>query len=192
MAVKISEKWFERRMTFEARRYGVKDMSKVVDLIREVPAGVVFDIFEKEAEKLVKLVVEEIHSQPFWWEPLNKKYKAKKEREGLVTEMLKATEEYVQSIGIQETKKGKESFKIRIGVPNTVHGPSNLNFNTIGRIHELGTKTIPARPHWGPVMKRWERRIPALLMQVRRRVGRKLQKKFEKIFQSETEAKVIK
>jgi hypothetical protein len=178
-------------MTLEARRYGVRDMKKFVKLLEEVPTDIVFTIFEEESQKLARLVVAEINSQPFWWEPLNETYRSQKDRAGLNTEMLKATEEYVQSIGIQEARRGKNSFSIRIGVPNRVHASSNLNFNDLGRIHEFGTQRIPARPHWGPVMNRWKKNFTGILSRVRGRVSKRLQVKFKQVFSDATTARVI-
>lgn len=191
MTIRVKETWFTRRLMAEARQYGVKDMDKFRELLEEVPTDVVFGIFEEEAQKLAKGVVAEINSQPFWWEPLNPKYKARKERAGLNPDMLKATEDYVQSIGIQEVKRGKKSFSIRIGVPNRRHMDAEVNLNDLGRIHEFGTKTIPARPHWGPVMQRWKTHSGELMSRVRGRVSKRLQKEFTKVFRPEQEAKKV-
>jgi hypothetical protein len=105
---------------------------------------------------LAQMVVNEINAQPFWWQPLKPEYKAWKQRNELSEEMLKATEDYITSIGVQESRRGKNSFSIRVGVPYRKHRESDVELNALGMIHEFGSekRKIPARPHWGPAIKR--------------------------------------
>ena len=200
MTVKITDRWFQKRLQMEAKRYGIVSKQQKKDfekLLEEIPTDVMFEVMHEEAERLSRMVVEEINSQPFWWPPLSEDYRKRKERDpDLSDEMLKATEEYIESIGIQQVERGKKSFKIQVGVPNREHSTAKMNFNKLGRIHEYGTGTdkgsIPARPHWGPVIKRWKKYIPAIFNRTFGRTSRRLQGKLRKILTPESQAKKIK
>ena len=144
----INRKWFEKNLKMEAKRYGCVDLKKFEEILEQIPTDIVFETCGEEAARVADMVRKEIDAQPFWWQPLNEAYKEQKDRAGLNTDMLKATEEYSESIGIQESQRGKKKFRIRVGVPNRRHETSDINLNDLGAIHEYGTERIPRRPHW--------------------------------------------
>ena len=106
--------------------------------------------------------------------------------------MLIATEDYIESIGIQEVREGKTDLRVRVGVPNATHESSGLNYNKLGRIHEYGTSKIPARPHWGPAFDEWKRTMRSLTKRIQGEVGKKLEKRLKELEIKASEAKKTK
>jgi hypothetical protein len=108
---------------------------------------------------LIKEMVDEakdiIENQSYNWTPLTEKYLEHKIKQGLDPRTLIATRFYLMHIGW-----GVSHGKIWWGVPNIIHEPSGLPLPVIARIHEFGTKTIPARPLWRPLLMKYAREAP--------------------------------
>lgn len=163
--------------TIDSRMYGAptkKELDRIGKAITKDPLKVSFQILSLEATKLADFVRAEINAQPSRWPPLNEKYVEWKDRMGLSPEMMKATQDYINAIGVQEMRKsdGKftnftklgegEAFTIRVGLPYREHkgldeegDKENIKLMDLANIHEFGTDKIPARPHWGPAHRRW-------------------------------------
>jgi len=168
-------------LRLESKTYGIfteKDLRRISQLIKESTNEIAYDIMTAEADKLANMVKDEIRAQPPAWPPLNEDYKKWKDRVGLNTDMLRATDAYFNAIAIQETRDSKgrfisahtigsaEGFTIRVGVPYTEHpgldeeqggdeDKKNLKYTELAEILEFGTDKIPARPHWFPAYRRW-------------------------------------
>lgn len=160
--------------------YGILDdpkLKKMAEFLVEDIHEITYNIVMDEAEKLARFVKEEINAQPPDWPPLSTAYRAYKERVGLNTDMLKATEAYWNAIAIQETRNNKgqfasamslgtgTAFSVRVGLPFKKHpglqettedNDTNLRYDELAAILEYGTEHIPARPHWGPAYRRWK------------------------------------
>jgi hypothetical protein len=96
-----------------------------------------------------------LQNQSFNWKPLNVKYLAKKFQSGLDVKILLATHEYYNSIEVQRIQSTTDGVMYRIGVKDGIHKPSGLEYNTLAKIHEFGTSSIPPRSHWRPVWARF-------------------------------------
>lgn len=114
-----------------------------------------FEYLKELISKLVDEAKQIIEGQTYKWEPLSERYLAYKERVGLDPRTLIATRFYLMHIGW-----GVTHGKIWFGVPNIIHEPSGLPLPRLARIHEFGTKTIPARPLWRPLLSKYAREAP--------------------------------
>jgi len=110
---------------------------------------------ETVAKKIAADLKERIYYQKFKHVPLSEKYLKWKKKKGLDTRILIATGEYVDSI----MAKKLNDFTWKVGVPDKVHKGTKLPLKVLARIHEFGTSTIPARPHWRPVISIWKRKF---------------------------------
>ncbi len=167
-------------LTLDSRIYGLARttaIDKVAVAVSRSAHEITFDVLTHEAEKLARMVKEEINTQRPDWPPLNADYKDWKERIGLNTDMLKATEAYYDSISVQEIRnaagqfasvssvlQSPSEFTIRVGVPFRKHpglseeegsNEKGIRYDQLATILEFGTDVIPARPHWMPAYQRW-------------------------------------
>ena len=112
MTVKITDRWFQKRLQMEAKRYGIVSKQQKKDfekLLEEIPTDVMFEVMHEEAERLSRMVVEEINSQPFWWPPLSEDYRKRKERDpDLSDEMLKDPAGRARQEVFQDPGRGAE------------------------------------------------------------------------------------
>jgi len=184
----------KNNIRFNIKKYGLdrKDAAKFLDLIDKIPTDVMFGIMTEEAKRLAQTVVREIQSQPVWWAPLNEDYKRWKISQGLSEEMLKATEEYIQSIGVQEAKRTRNYVSIYVGVPNRKHKTANMSLNKLGGMLEHGTSKMPPRPHWAPAIRRWEFTMPSVLARIMNRTKMRLSDKIKAILIPPNAAKTVK
>lgn len=165
--------------TLKSSVMGVYDspkLKKMAEYISDEINEVTTEVLIREAEKLARLVKEEINFQPPAWPPLNETYRQWKDKNGLNTDMLKATESYWNAIAVQEKRDSRGRFasysdisdpvfSIRVGLPFTKHpgmredeggsDDSELRYDQLAAILEYGTEHIPARPHWAPAYRRW-------------------------------------
>lgn len=187
--------------TLSSRTFGVPEdkLDKVGAAISRSAHEIAFEVLHAEAEKLARMVKEEIDAQPPVWPDLNPAYKKWKEKMGLNTDMLKATEEYYNSISVQEVRNslGQFSgfrsisdtvgFSIRVGVPYSRHpgldpdedDSENIKFTELAEILEYGTEHIPARPHWSTAYQRWRSQHAR---SIRARITSLFVRQFHKLF----------
>jgi hypothetical protein len=184
---------FSSLLKSEAKRFGVTNTKVLVDALSSIDIDVVVDSMVAMADHLVAKVKSKIESQPFWWEPLNPKYKKWKENQDLDERMLIATGEYLAAIGIQRVRYNKTSAQVSVGVPNTLHPKWEINFNTLGRYMESGTtKGVPARPHWGPAYKAWKKESKPYLRKLMDAIQADINKSLNKAQVSERGATIVK
>ncbi len=183
---------FRGRLEASARRYGITDMKRFRKVLESVPTEVMNRLLREDAERLADAVISEIQAQPSNWPPLNPDYLAHKLAVGLSPEMLKATEDYVGSIGVQRIYKGKTRVRIYVGVPNLDHRTAKMNYNDLGRIHEFGTRKIPARPHWGPAYWKWKASIPHFIHRMSSQIGNRTYLKLLALVKKPEQGRVIK
>lgn len=196
-------------LRIDSRTYGIftdKELQKVAKQVKKESHEIAYNILTAEAQKLADMVKDEIRAQPPAWPPLNQDYKKWKERVGLNTDMLRATDAYLDSIGIQETRNekgqfasadavgGTSHFSIRVGVPYLKHpgldeedGGSRdkekkeLTYLELAEILEYGTESIPARPHWFPSYRRWRNQHAR---SIKARIKSLVVRRFRRIFQN--------
>lgn len=168
-------------LKIESKTYGVftdGQLNKLTRAIKKSAHEIAYDVLSAEADKLARMVKEEIQAQPPAWPPLNEQYKRWKEKVGLNTDMLRATDAYYNAIAVQEIRNEKGQFaaassigdtthfSIRVGVPYTEHpglddegsqdDKKNITYLELAEILEYGTESIPPRPHWMPSYRRWK------------------------------------
>lgn len=125
-----------------------------------------FNVFRKSAQvnatktsrEAAEEVLKEFHdildNQKYKWEPLSPAYEEFKAQTGLDPRIMIATSFYKDHIEIWE-----EGGHIYLGAkPGVIHKPSGMPLVKIMRIHEYGTKTVPARPLWRPLLSKFVRK----------------------------------
>lgn len=169
--------------TLRSSVMGVFDSAKLKAMSDDIHATVTevtTEVLIREAEKLARMVKEEINFQSPAWPPLNEEYKKWKDKMGLDTDMLKATQAYWNAIAVQEKRDSRGRFtsysdvtdpifSIRVGLPFSNHpvlqeeeggsvsdNKEGLRYDELAAILEYGTERIPARPHWAPAFRRWK------------------------------------
>lgn len=88
------------------------------------------------------------------WKPLEKKYLEFKRTHGLSENIWEATGKLVDSIIYR--RLSNEYF---IGIDPKAKYPNGTSVEFIGKCMEFGTKNMPARPLFAPVMRRVKRNI---------------------------------
>lgn len=179
---------FSNKFRMRLRRYGIKSYQRFLTVLEDTPVFVASEYLEEIAQDMADDVVKYIKKQPHYWPPLNEQYLAWKQRNELDERMLIATENYIDSIGIQQIKRGK-GVQIRVGVPNKpIEEDSELTYDDLARIHEHGTETIPARPHWRPVFNKWIRRRGVMSRKLLKGIEEEIIKEVKKMVKREVEA----
>lgn len=89
---------------------------------------------------------------------LQERYARRKAKLRLDGRILIATADYVGHIDVVRGERSGAGVYYTVRPSPGVHKPSKLTYTTIARIHEYGTATIPARPHWRPVVTAVHRR----------------------------------
>lgn len=97
------------------------------------------------AIEFVKILRDGIMHQDFRQPALSKRWKAQKQSSGQDPRRLIQTGAYLASIDAFPAKGG-----------GYVVGTSN----PLAVVHEYGYRSIPARPHWRPALRRWAATIP--------------------------------
>lgn len=204
-------------LTLDSRVYGLpfkKDIDRTARAVKKSAHQITFDILYHEAEKLARMVKEEINTQPATWPPLNEAYKDWKGRTGLNTDMLKATEAYFDSISVYEVRNDmgqfssstsiekSSTFTIRVGVPLTRHpglggpedeGKKNPRYTELAHWLEFGTDKMPARPHWAPAYSRWRsRHVRTVKARITSLLLRKFRQDFRRHLIKPSQAKKVK
>jgi len=99
-----------------------------------------------------------------------------KESTGLDLRTMIATGRYVDQIRVFRRLGTKGSGRWRIGFHTQAKArkpdgsSAGILLNDLMKVHEHGTITVPARPHWGPFFNLMKRRAPAARREMRRRV----------------------
>lgn len=128
----------------------------------EMIFGLSKDKIRAGAEEYKKLLLATLESQRYAaeWTPLSERYLAWKIKNKRDPRILISTKEYMQAIEIREEKqegsKGKSRIVYVVGLPDRIHQDSGLPFRKLARIHEFGTKRIPARPLWRPTQEEFK------------------------------------
>jgi hypothetical protein len=149
-----------------------KRIQNFVNVFRGQMVRIADEEMKSLAHEFAETVRQNIYNQTYRLKPLSRAYLRWKRNTGLDERILIATGTYVKSIKAiprLKTKKTERYVATRpggprvlttiretriatwsVGVPDGIHKPSGLPFTTLARIHEFGTRTIPARPHWRP------------------------------------------
>jgi hypothetical protein len=121
------------------------------------------DTRKKEADKVMvasaKAIVAEvkdvIERQRYHWKPLSEMYRDMKIAKGLDERILIATGLYKRSIKWWKTTGGE----VRFGVPRGIRTQEGVPLWLISKWLEFGTRKMPARPLWRPVLSSFGRRF---------------------------------
>lgn len=114
------------------------------------------DMSRQFANDLVTLAKRTLDDQTYNWKPLSEIYRQRKIKEGLSEKILIATGFYRDHIQ-SWVWKGNVYFGVR---KTTIHEPSGLPLWLISKIHEFGTKKIPSRPLWRPILAQFIKQVP--------------------------------
>lgn len=106
---------------------------------------------KKVAQEIVKEAKEILETQRYNWKPLKDYYKRWKIKEGLDERILIATGFYRDNIKWWVDRAGNIHFGVR---PKVIHKPSGMPLWQLARIHEYGTRRIPSRPLWRPLLSK--------------------------------------
>jgi hypothetical protein len=153
------------------------DFSDLEDFLSEIATEAldqVRDAYAEQAQALISQVQMTIQGQPGTWPELNPSYKKWKENNGLNEDMLRATDEYLNSLTVLPTRdslgrftsvrttKGTQKLDLsfQIGPSYGNHAgvdedSDGISLTDLGKILEYGTSNIPPRPHFGPVLARF-------------------------------------
>lgn len=138
------------------------------DMIRNFVDRKVMPHFLKEARKLAFQMrddlVDRIKMQSFDHPELTLKYKKRKLRWRYDQRILIATRQYIKSFTVIPTALGASlGIDDSIGVKDIQHNPlfktgKPIAMSTLSNFLEYGTKTMPPRPHWRPVIEEYNAR----------------------------------
>jgi len=119
--------------------------------------------------------IERQQFQSFKRHPLKPATIERKKQRGLDTRVMIATEEYKNAIAVHRTPDG-----IKVGfAEGEVHKDSGLKMTTIARIHDRGTHTVPARPHWRPTFEEVKREKRKVARDINTDVVREVRKRLK-------------
>lgn len=148
------------------------------------------DVGEREGRQIATRIcndfredlVRHIEHQLFDHAELSAAYLRYKQRAGLDERILIATHEYLDHIQVQETDNG-----VGVGVTEGNHSGSNLEYDLLADYLEYGTGTrrrsgreadndpggtgMPPRPHWRPMVQRWEAKVEQLRPDIENRMN---------------------
>lgn len=203
-------------LRIESKTYGIfteKQLTKITKALKKSAHEIAYDVLSAEADKLARMVKEEIQAQPPAWPPLNDAYKNWKAKVGLNTDMLRATDAYYNAIAVQEIRNEKGQFasaggigdtthfSIRVGVPYTEHPgldeddnqrekDKNITYLELAEILEYGTESIPPRPHWMPTYRRWKsQHARSIKARIKSLVVRRFARDFRNVIVPQRQAK---
>lgn len=103
-----------------------------------------------------KLLKKSIHSQYYsrYWDPLNPQYEKFKAEHGLSENIWEATGRLVDSISYR--RAGNTYI---VGIPPEATYPNGTSVLYVAKCMEFGTKNMPARPLFAPVVRYIQRHI---------------------------------
>lgn len=115
------------------------------------------------AEQIADEAVEVIESQRYRWKPLSEEYKARKQEMGYDERIYIRTGEFVSKID-----HGEKNNKVWTGIPPDAEHTGEMARSDepdkksipmwlLARFLEFGTKTIPPRPLWRPLIAKYVR-----------------------------------
>jgi hypothetical protein len=153
-----------KRSKVKVKRYGTTNIKRFFkDVVEPTLLKVNRRIVRDVAQTAAREVQIRIRQQLFDHVPLSENYLKWKRRAGLDRRILIRTKTYVDNIGVQEVQFPR-GIGYRVGVPEGVRTPV---VNSKGEVQtkpgplltdlanwlEVGTQTMPARPHWMPVYR---------------------------------------
>lgn len=127
---------------------------------------------EKIAAQIVKELKDVLNNQRYNWAPLRAAYLRWKIDHQLDTRILIATGLYRDSI-----TWWKKGGYISVGVPPDKKTKEGVPLWLIAKVHEFGTRTIPSRPLWRPVLAKFLQGSRQFRMEYNREVNADLKKK---------------
>ena len=125
------------------------------------------------ADAIVAEAKEILGSQRYNWKPLNAAYRKWKGEHGLDQRILIATGLYRDSI-----KAWVYRGQLHIGVPRSYKYSNGVPLWLIVKVHEFGTRTIPARPLWRPLLSKYVRAFPKFRQEYYKATNKGLKEQF--------------
>lgn len=103
-----------------------------------------------------KMLQESIRKQYYtrYWEPLSQSYLKFKKDHGLSENIWEATGKLVNSISYR-----RQGDRFVIGIPKHVKYPNGVSVQYVAKCMEFGTKNMPARPLFNPVIRYIRRHV---------------------------------
>lgn len=103
-----------------------------------------------------KMLKDSIKKQYYkrYWEPLSHSYLKFKNEHGLSENIWEATGKLVNSISYR-----KQGNRFIIGIPDNVKYPNGTSVQYVAKCMEFGTKNMPARPLFNPVIRYIRRNV---------------------------------
>jgi len=144
------------------------------DRVKEIANAEILEILD---ELLIEFK-NRIRGERFNVPPLKPEYVDYKRRQGLRTQILMATEDYINGIVVEEIETSRFGSSYTIKVEDRIHAPSGLPLEALRRIHEHGSASvnIPARPIWRIFFK--EMMSPMKQREYSRRIKEKIRREF--------------
>jgi hypothetical protein len=103
------------------------------------------------AQEMAEEAKEIIENQSYKWVPLTDAYLDRKIAQGYDPRIMIKTREYTDAIDY-----GDKDGVVWVGFPeDKIHQGSNLPIRVLAKIHEFGTRTVPARPLWRPLLAKY-------------------------------------
>jgi len=150
---------------FRRKRTSFVRFLSVFKKVVEVEATAANKALAKEFVKEAKSVIEE---QKYKWEPLKQDYLDWKVKHGYDPRTLVATGEIKDAISW-----GVVRGRIWAGLPRRIHTGSGLPLHILGRIHEFGTASIPARPLWRTLVAKFNIKKVLMSKSARTRIAKR-------------------
>lgn len=142
-----------------------KEWELAIDLFKHKTYFGLKSAINKYGDNIVSGVKDVIWGQLYHWKPLTEKWLKTKKKLGLSQKILIASDEYRSSI----RKKIIGNNKLVVGVPNIRHKDyrtgkrTGITLPLLAKYLEFGTRKMPTRMHWRPVVKRERSRLNKIL-----------------------------
>jgi len=134
-----------------------KSFTKFLAVFEEEVSLQAFKCNKDMAKEITAEAKSIIENQSYRWRPLTDQYLRRKIKQGYDRRILIRTKEYVDSISW-----GVTGGRVWAGIPALkIHQGSGMPIAKLARIHEFGTKTVPARPLWRPLLSKHVRQSAA-------------------------------
>lgn len=124
---------------------------------------------KRVAKEMVQEAKRVIKTQQYNWQPLSTRYLARKKKQGHDERIYIRTGEFLKAISW-----GVTHGKIWWGIPtNVIHEDSGLPLKLLAKWLEFGTRLMPPRPIWRPILSKFIRKKKMFAKECRKSRDRK-------------------
>lgn len=157
-------------------KYALKQFEEIA---WEVTLEEVVAFAEREKQEFIRRIKRQ-DFQSFRATPLSPKWLGKKERAGVDTRVMIATQHYIRSIQMFTRKEDRKKILLHIGFDrrtlarNLKNQPIPYPLYKIARVQEHGSEKmkVPPRPHWRPHYTRMGERARPLREKIKGKIRR--------------------